>query len=217
MRYFTDRMQAGKMLAEKLAVYKKENCAVICLTEGSILIGLQIAKNLHASIYLLVTENINLPREPEPIAVMTSAGTYTPNNSYSTGDLEVLTEEFHGVIDQQRMLAFQKLNRLSREGGEIPKKLLKNHIVILVSDGIRNGLSLDVAADFLKPINLKKIIVATPIASVPAVDKMHLTADEIYCLNVIEEYLDTDHYYENNQLPDHQTMLLMVEENVYKW
>jgi predicted phosphoribosyltransferase len=103
------------------------------------------------------------------------------------------------------------------EGGLIREDLLKGHNVILVSDGLNSGLSLDAAADFLKPINIEKLIVATPIANVTAVDHMHLLADEIACLSVVENFLNVNHYYEDNKVPDHETIVKTIETIVLNW
>lgn len=217
MRYFANRQEAGKIIAQKLEPHSKENCVVVSLTEGGVVIGAEIAKALHTSLFLLVTEDVELPGEQNPLATMSTAGTFTYNNEYSTGELEALNTDYRTIIEEKRMLAFQKLNRIDGEEGSIPKKLLKNHTVIIVSDGFRNGLSLDVAADFLKPILTKKIIVATPVASVPAVDKMHLLADEICCLSTAEEYIETDHYYQDNKLPDHQVIVETMKNIILNW
>lgn len=217
MHYFVDRQQAGKLLAEKLAVYKSENCAVVALSEGGILIGLEIAKRIHASLYFLATEDINLPGEPDPLAVMSSAGTFTYNNLFSIGQLEEFNIDYRAFVDQQRLEKFHKLNRLISKDGVIRAPLLKRHVVILVSDGFKSGLSLDVAADFMKYIVVKKLIVATPISSVQAVDRMHLVADEIYCLGVADNFFDTNHYYEDNSLPEHKTAMEMMQNIVLNW
>ena len=217
MRYFANRQEAGKLIAEKLAAHSKENCVVVSLSEGGVVIGAEVAKALHTALFLLVTEDVSLPGEGKPLATMSIAGTFTYNNEYSTGELEALNTDYRTVIEQKRMLAFQKLNRVDGGEGEIPKKLLKNHTVIMVSDGLRNGLSIDVAADFLKPIMTKKIIVATPIASVVAIDKMHLLADEICCLATVEDYMETDHYYQDNKLPDHKVIVDTMKNIILNW
>lgn len=217
MRYFANRQEAGKLIAQKLARYNKENCVVVSLSEGGVVIGAEIAKALHTALFLLVTEDVSLPGEEKPLATMSTAGTFTYNNEYSTGELEALNTDYRTVIEQKRMMAFQKLNRVDGGEGEIPKKLLKNHTVIIVSDGFRNGLSLDVSADFLKPIKTKRIIVATPVASVEAVDKMHLLADEICCLATIEDFMDTDHYYQDNKLPEHKKIVDTMKNIILNW
>lgn len=205
------------MIADDISSHNKENCVVVSLSEGGVVVGIEIAKRLHTSLFLLVMEDVQLPGEQNPIATMSNAGTFTFNNEYSTGELEELSSDYRSVIEEKRILAFQKLNRIGGEESNIPKKLLKNHTVILVSDGFKNGLSLDVAADFLKPIKTKKIIVTTPVASVPAVDKMHLLGDEICCLSVVESYIDTDHYYQDNKLPDHQDIVKTMNDIILNW
>lgn len=217
MRYFDNREQAGSILAEKLKKYSNENSVIVSLTEGGVVVGVEVAKAIHASVYLLVTEDIVLPGISQPVATLSSGGTYTANNELSTGVLEELNADYRSVIEQQTRIAFQKLNRLSDSESKIPKKLLKNHTVIFVSDGFRSGLSLDVAADFIKPIKTKRLVVVSPFASIEAVDKMHLLADEIECLNVVEEYMDTNHYYKNNKLPDHQTLVKTMENIIINW
>lgn len=205
------------MIAENLKDYATENCVVVSLNEGGVVIGLEIAKRLHTAVFLLVMEDVELPGEQKPIATMSSAGTFTYNNEYSMGELEVLNADYRSIIEEKRLLAFHKLNRVGDEESDIPKKLLKNHTIIIVSDGLRNGLSLDVAADFLKPIKTRKIIIATPVASVPAVDRMHLLGDDICCLSVVESYIDTDHYYQDNVLPDHKEIVETMQNIVLNW
>jgi predicted phosphoribosyltransferase len=217
MRYFESRQAAGKLIADELDKYDSENCVVVSLSEGGVVIGIEIAKRLHTSLFLLVMEDVELPGELQPIATMSTAGTFTFNNEYSTGELEELNADYRSVIEEKRMLAFQKLNRIGGEESNIPKELLKNHTVIIVSDGFKNGLSLDVAADFLKPIKTKKIILATPVASVTAVDKMHLIGDEICCLSVVESYITTEHYYQDNKLPDHEDIVETMNNIILHW
>jgi predicted phosphoribosyltransferase len=87
----------------------------------------------------------------------------------------------------------------------------------LVSDGLSNGFSLDIAAEFLKPIHVSRLIVATPMASVQAVDRMHILADEIFCLSVIEDYITTDHYYDTQDVPSHDLVVKTIEQVVAHW
>lgn len=217
MQYFKNRSEAGKLLADKLAHYGNENCAVLAVSEGGVIVGAEIARKLRASLYMLATEDITLPRENSPIATMSSAGTFTYNPAMSESEIDAMNADYRTVIDQDRMEAFQHLNRIIGKDGEIKKALLKRHVVILVSDGFEQGLALNVVADFLKPIMIKKLVVATPIASVPAVDRMHIMADEIICLGVVHNYLSTPHYYEEQDVPDHKTVVEIMKNIVLTW
>lgn len=216
--YFKDRTEAGKLLAAKLAPkYRYENCAVVALSDGAVIVGAEIARELHCVLTMLLTEDVHLPGEHDPLAVVDQDGRFTYNNMFSTGQLEEFKGEYHNYIEQEKRQKFHAINQLLGEGGLIRRNLLYGHNVIIVSDGLKNALSLDAAAEFLKPIRTERIIIATPIASVPAVDRMHIIGDEIACLSVIENYMNTNHYYENNRLPAHDKIVKTIESIVLNW
>jgi putative phosphoribosyl transferase len=216
--YFKSRVDAGHLLAEEIVKkYKNEKCAVVALSDGAVMVGAQIAMELHCVLTMLLTDAIQLPHENTAIAGINQDGSFTYNNFYSPGEIEDFVSEYHSFIEQEKMAKMREMHRLEGRGGLIRKELLRGHYVILVSDGLSNGFSLDLAAEYLKPIKTKRLIVATPMASVPAVDRMHILADEIFCLNVIEDYISTDHYYEKQDVPSHEAVVKTIEQIVSHW
>jgi predicted phosphoribosyltransferase len=135
----------------------------------------------------------------------------------AAGERDELMSEYHSVIDQQRLEKFHELNTLVGKSGEIDRNLLKRRIVILVADGLPDGFLLDLAADFLKPVALKRLVMAIPLASVPAVDRMHLLADELHVLSVPENYMDTNHYYDDNKVPDLEGLVKVMQNISLEW
>lgn len=216
--YFASRTAAGKLLAEQIAKrYQGKPCAVVGLSDGSVMVGAQIALRLHAVLCMLLTQPIELPREGVPIGGISEDGSFAYNGLYSPGEIEELTSEYRGYIEEEKENRLSEIHRLLGAGGLIRKDLLEDKVVILVSDGLSNGFSLDVAAEFLKPVHYKRLVVATPLASVPAVDRMHVLADEIYCLNVVTEYITTDHYYDTRDVPSHDTIVKTIEKIMQRW
>jgi predicted phosphoribosyltransferase len=215
--YFRNRADAGRQLAAKLERYKNQNISVVALSEGAVIVGAQIAMQLHANLVLLMTADIILPGESDAIASLTSSGTFTYNNMFSTGQLEELTGEYHQYIEDKRFEEMHELHVLLGHDGEIQPEYLRHHTVILVADGLPSGYSLDVAAEFLKHISIKRLIIASPLASVSAVDKMHLVGDEIACLSVIGNYVDTNHYYDDNTIPPVQDLFRMMKNISLNW
>ncbi len=215
--YFRNRAEAGRKLAVQLDKYANEHVTVVALSPGGVIVGAQIAMRIHATLGLLLTENIYLPGEHSAIAAMSSVGTFTYNNMFSPGQIEELADEYHHFIEQQRIEKLRKINKLVGQEGEIKKELLRRHVVILVSDGLSSGFSLEIAKQFLKTVAIKKIIIATPVASVPAVDIMHLLGDEIHCLSVRENYMFTDHYYDDNTIPPVDDLFKVVKNIALNW
>jgi putative phosphoribosyl transferase len=216
--YFASRAQAGRMLAAKLKdSYRYENCAVVALSDGGVVVAAEIAQQLHCILTYLVSTQINLPMEPMPIAGITASGEFTYNPSYSSSELEDLGGEYRNYIEQQKLEKMDNLNRLLSGGGTIKKDLLRGHNILLVADFIKDGFILDLAMQFLKPINLESIIIATPLASVRAVDKMHICADKLFCLSVTDEFHEANHYYDNNFVPNHNEIVSIIENIILNW
>ncbi|MGB3945695.1 MAG: phosphoribosyltransferase family protein [Candidatus Saccharimonadales bacterium] len=216
--YFESRAEAGMQLAERLLEkYRYENCAVVALSDGAVLVAEEIAAALHCVLTLLLIEDIEVPGESLSFGGVTESGGFTYNGMFSAGEIEAYTAEFHGYLGEKKREAFQKINRLLGDGGLIDKSMLLDRTVVLVSDGLDNGASIDVAMDFLKPIRTERIVVATPVASIPAVDKLHLIADELHILDVKDNYMGTDHYYEQNTIPSHEETIAKINQIVLNW
>ncbi len=216
--YFESRTQAGLLLAQQLFErYRYEDCAVVALSDGSVLVGEQIASALHCILTMLLIEEIEVPGESMNFGGVSESGGFTYNGMFSAGEVDEYTSEFHGYLDEQKREAFQRINRLLGDGGLIDKEMLRDHTVILVADGIDNGAAIDVAMDFLKPIRVKRVVVATPIATIPAVDKLHLAADELHILDVKENFMGIDHYYDENTIPSHEESIAKINQIVLNW
>ncbi|HSW91185.1 MAG TPA: phosphoribosyltransferase family protein [Candidatus Saccharimonadales bacterium] len=216
--YFESRAQAGQILAQQLVEqYRYENCAVVALSDGAVQVGEQIAAALHSILTMLLIEDIAVPGEDMSFGGVSQNGSFTYNGMFSAGEVEEYASEFHGYLEEKKREAFQKINRLLGDGGIIESDMLRDHVVILVADGLDNGASLDVAVDFLKPIRIKRLIVATPVATVPVVDKLHMLADELHVLDVKENFMGTNHYYEQNDIPSHEETIAKINQIVLNW
>jgi len=217
--YFASRTAAGKTLAERIAKqHAAEACAVVALSDGGVMVGMQIALKLRAPLCLLLVEPIDLPREGAPIGGISEDGSFAYNGLYSPSEIEELVGEYHTYIEDLKEAKLSQIHKLLGPGDLIRKDLLAGRTVILVSDGLSSGFSLDVAAEFLKTVDIEKLIIATPLASVPAVDRMHVLGDEIHCLTVIQDYITTDHYYDTrNDVPPHDTIVKTIEHIVQLW
>jgi predicted phosphoribosyltransferase len=216
--YFESRAHAGQILAEQLFErYRYENCVVVALSDGAVQVGEQIAGALHCLLTLLLIEDIQIPGESLSFGGVSQSGGFTYNGSFSSGEIEEYTSEFHGYLEEQKREAFQKINRLLGEGGVIDHAMLRDHVVILVADGVDSSAAMDVAIDFLKPIRIQRLVVATPVASIPAVDKLHMLADELHILDVKENFMGTNHYYDTNDIPSHEDTIAKINHIVLNW
>lgn len=215
--YYTSRTSAGKLLAGKIAEFCDENSVVLSLSDGGVVVGAQIAARLHCPLMFLLTEDITLPGEKTALGVVDQNGGFIYNDFFSAGQLDELSSEYHGVVEQLKMEKWHRLNRLLADGGIVDVDILKGKTIIVVSDGFLNGISLLATMNFLKPIKVERIIIATPYASVAAVDKMHVLADKLEVLHVIDDTFNLDHYYEINDVPDQKDIIAILNDSIAKW
>lgn len=218
MMYFHSRAEAGEQLARLLyEKYRYENVAIIALGDGGVAVGEPIAERLHCILTLLISENVDVPGENQSFGAMSQTGQFTFNSSLDASEVGEYVNEYHGYFEEQKRQALHKINRLIGDGGVIDQTLLQDHTVILVTDGLNDITILDVAMDFLKPVRIPRLVIAAPIASVSLVDKVHMIADELHILDVKTNYLDTNHYYDQNDLPSHEETIAKINQIVLNW
>jgi len=215
--YFNSRAEAGEKLAAELMQYRYDNCAVVALNRGGIAVGEPIAASLHAVLSLFLSEKIDIPGENVTIGTVDQGGGFTYNQQMSESETDDYYSEFHGYIDDQKRERFERINRLLIDGGALDVDKLREHVVILVADGLKTTSMLDAVSEFLKPAKLKRLVMAVPIASVAVVDRMHIMADELHCLGVTDNYLDTEHYYDVDDTPTQEQAIEKVNNIILKW
>lgn len=215
--YFIDRAEAGKKLAERLLEYSGQQTVVMALSESSAVVAAQVAIKLHASMVLYMIKDIRLPNEPEAAAAITSTGEFGYNSLLSAGEVEEIVGEYRGYIEEQRIQKNHELNVLLGDSGVIKKEMLRHHVVIVVADGLSSGFALNLVASFLKTIAIKRFVVATPLATIEAIDVMHIVADELHCLTIPNNFLGVDHYYEKENKVTVVDALKMIRNISLAW
>jgi predicted phosphoribosyltransferase len=215
--YFFSRADAGRLLAKRMYKHRYDDTIVLALSDGAVLVGAEIARFLHSLIAILVTKNIYLPDGRTVIGVVNEVGGFVYDNSFSTGEIEYLQTEYRNNIEIAKIQAMHEIHQALGQGGLLSPNYFRNRVVIVVSDGTLNGMAFEMAYEFLKGIKCQRVIMAAPIAGVPAVDRMHVLADELYCLNVTDSNFDINHYYENNDIPDGKQIIRILDEIILDW
>jgi putative phosphoribosyl transferase len=200
--YFKDRPEAGRQIADRLEKYAHDKCVVLSLSAGGVIVGAQVAMRLNCQLMFLLSENIYLPGEPEALGSLTETS-FSYSSKLTKPDLEEINSEFHGVIDQEIITKRHKLNQLITAETKVTPADLRDKIVIAISDGFDDTLALDVLSDFIKPIRIKRLVLASPLSNIKALDRMHVLADELVVLNVKENIVSINHHYDNNVLLNH--------------
>lgn len=215
--YFASRTEAGKRLSVALAKYRFEDCAIIALSDGGVVVGAQIAAALHCPLMLLLMGDIVLPGERDILGVVDQNGGFTHNDMYSAGELEAFESEYHTMIEQQKVEQWKGIHALLGDGGILDESIASNRTIILVSDGVQNGVAITAALNFLKTVHSTKVVIAAPLATEKAVDIMHQAGDESYVLGTLREPFAAEHYYKENDVPTHENVITILNTAILHW
>jgi predicted phosphoribosyltransferase len=164
---FTDREQAGELLAKELYFYKNnKNVVVVAVPRGGVPIGLKIAIELNAPLELVLSKKIGHPFNKEY-----AIGAVTLRSRVLSDAAVEVSREY---IEEETQLIRSLLNKRISEFYENRAPLvLTNKIVILVDDGIATGNTLLSSIELIRNENPAEIIVAIPVASNSALQKIN--------------------------------------------
>jgi predicted phosphoribosyltransferase len=179
-RRFADRADAGRALARALATYRQAPDAVVLgLPRGGVPVAFEIAQALDLPLDVLVVRKLGLPWQPElAMGAIASGGALVVNEDVlrhlgGRGD----------ALESVRAREQAELERREREyRGDRPPLDLRGRTGILVDDGLATGATMEAAVRALKALDASRVVVAVPVASVEARDRIAAVADEVVCL-----------------------------------
>ncbi len=218
MHFFSNRTEAGDKIADRLVErYRYENTTVVALGDGAVLVGVEIAVRLHCVINMLLSSPEKTALEANESAMFNSFGRTPYNAVYSASDLENLDNDIYSYAELEKLSHEFEDGGLLGDGGLVSPDHIAHRIVILVSDGLYTGFSMHAASEFLKSLAPTKVIMVAPVIASSAMDQILPFADEIVCLEILDELQPIEHYYENNDVPTHEVIYDVIQKVILRW
>lgn len=206
---FKDRNEAGELLAKALLNSGVENPVILAMPRGGVPVAARIADALGAPLDLVFVRKIGAPGQPE-LALGAVVDGDTPqivvNDDVATA---------FGIRDAQVQAMAEPLlveiehRRKSYLTGHAPLPVAGKS-AILVDDGIATGASIKAAIEALRARDVRKIIVAVPVAPSDALGELEALADDVVCLSSPEPFLAVGAAYQQfPQTSDQEVIALM--------
>jgi putative phosphoribosyl transferase len=201
---FKDRQLAGKKLAKVLKEKNYENPIIFGLARGGVIIASEIAKELNATLDVLVVRKLGVPMQPEVgFGAIAPGGMIILDNDIINA--VNITEREIDLIRAREEVELSRRIKKYRE--DRPFLEINNRTVIIADDGIATGITVKVAIRYVRTFNPSKVIIAVPVCSSEAKYTIGLEATEFLCLYEPPFFNGVGQFYENfEQVSDEEVI-----------
>ena len=193
-RPYTDRAEAGAVLASTLTGLSGMRCVVAALPRGGVPVAVPIARKLDAPLTLSFVRKLTLARAPE-LAVGA-----VDEDGHVMMDAATLSE-FGASMDEVVEARTRAAREIARQQQAFPVPPLERYVpdasVVLVDDGPATGLTLRLAIAHARRHGALEVIVAVPCSSVLAATRLKREANRFICPWVDPDFIAVGRHYED--------------------
>jgi predicted phosphoribosyltransferase len=189
---FVSREEAGRRLGKLLRAEGVEVDIILGLPRGGVIVAAEVARELQRPLDVLIVRKIGHPLHREFAVGALAEPDVVILDEPSLGEKLVVRSQLDGVIaeETQRLKEY----RTKFHGGGVPE--LDGKSVLLVDDGLATGATTAAAVLAARKRNAARIIVATPVASTGAFERLKRVADDVKVLLVDADFEAVGQYYE---------------------
>lgn len=173
---YTDRAEAGRVLAERLVPMDLEGAVVLALPRGGVPVGHEIARRLGGPLDVLVTRKIGYPPQPE-LGVGAIAEGGSPVFDHDLLDRLGLGEEDMAATVAAERAELERRVRAYRGGRPLPETA--GRPVVVVDDGLATGGTARAALRAMRERGPSRLVLAVPVGAADTVRSLEAEADAL--------------------------------------
>lgn len=206
---FGNRTEAGKELGKALLHTKTDDCLVLGIPRGGVIVAAEVAKMLDCRLDVIVPRKIGAPGQEElAIGAVASWGNHDAIlDDHAIKYLRVPDDYVKHEIDRQLEEIHRRL--IAYRGTEVPPRV-EGCNVILVDDGIATGYTTRAAAIALRNLKAARITLAIPVGPPDSLHTISSFVDEIVCLKTPWPFMAVGYWYiDFSQVSDDEVVAVL--------
>jgi putative phosphoribosyl transferase len=204
---FADRVEAGRLLGERLArLHFAAPPVVLALPRGGVPVGAEVARSLHAPLDLVLVRKIGTPWQPELALAAVVEG--DPPQIVVDEEVQRSIGSDEGYIERQAQLELREIARRRQAylRGR-PAVPVARRTVIVVDDGIATGTTMRAALKALARRGAAQRVLAVPVAPQDTLQQLRAEVDQVVCLATPFPFRAVgEHYLHFPQLEDDEVI-----------
>jgi len=206
---FASRDDAGRQLGQHLRERGVEVDLVLGLPRGGVVVAAEVARQLQRPLDALIVRKIGHPWHREFAVGALAEPDVVVLDEASIGKNPVVRFQLDQVITEET----ERLQEYRSRFHAATAPILDGKVVLLVDDGLATGATAEAAVVSAKRQKARRIVVATPVASPNAVDRLTPVADDVVALLVDPDFSAVGQYYvEFDETTDEEVLALLREQ-----
>jgi predicted phosphoribosyltransferase len=189
---FKNRLEAAKQLSESLKDFRGHRPLVLGVPRGAVPMAALIARELGGDLDIVLVHKVGHPDHPE-----FAVGSVTEEGDVLLGEGARRLGMSEQDLEEQALAEIRELRR--RRNLFTPGRgaiAVQGRVVIIVDDGIATGATMTAAVRSLKEKQAARIIVATPVATAEAVERLRLEGAEVRVLSLPRVFYAVSQFYD---------------------
>jgi putative phosphoribosyl transferase len=208
-RFFQDRTDAGRQLADRLGAYAgRGDVIVLALPRGGVPVAYQVATRLCVPLDVFIVRKLGVPGYEElALGAIASGGVRVLNQDVMRvlPDPETIVEQ----VTAAELIEMERRERAYRDGRPAPD--VHGRIAILIDDGLATGATMHAAVEALRERQPAKIVVAVPVCAPETGREIQQIADEIVYLSAPDWFQGVGQFYNDfSQTTDDEVCRLLA-------
>ena len=189
---FASREDAGLKLGRCLQDQGVRADLVLGLPRGGVVVAAAVARILHLVLDVLIVRKIGHPRQREfAVGALAENGVIVLDEGVIEANT-VIRAELEAIIQEEKKRLRSYQARF--HPGGVPA--LAGKAVLLVDDGLATGATIEAAVLSVRKQSARTIVVAAPVASTSAVERLARVADEVRVLCMDPDFDAVGRYYD---------------------
>ena len=203
---FTSRQDAGRRLGQHLLQRGVEVDWVLGLPRGGVVVAAEVAHRLQRPLDVLVVRKIGHPWHREFAVGALAEPDVVIFDKATLVTVPVPRGQLDKVVAEE--MARLREYRACFHGSDPP--LLHGRNVLLVDDGLATGATAEAAVVSARNQGAHRVIMAAPVASVNAVERLQCLADEVLALLVDPGFEAVGQYYDEFSQTDDEEVIALL-------
>lgn len=205
---FRNRVEAGRLLAERLLAHEGQPGAIIlALPRGGVPVADRVARRLLLPLDVFLVRKLGVPWQPELAMGAIATGNVRVLNRRVVESLGLDDAVIDAVAEREIL---ELVRRETAYRGTRPAIPVEGRTAIVVDDGIATGSSVRAAIAALRKLKASRIIVAAPVISRDTLVDLQGEADEVVAVAAPEDFSSVGEWYEDfTQTTDYEVRLLI--------